>query len=145
MRRSNSSGGWGTWGGPVVVCQGQEEVSGLAVLQSAGLLLVKLDGAHHGADLIHQHLALPVSHLPCRILLQLTLLLAQLQLLLEQLDLCTPGGSAVKRSQMHHTVNNASHQQQQQQLRCLSAFICNESMMRCCASEAKRSRGTCRP
>ena len=74
---------------PVVVDQGQAEVSGLAILQSTGFLLIKLDGAHHGADLIHQHTALPVSHLPCSILLHFTSLCAQLQLLLEQLHLCT--------------------------------------------------------
>lgn len=71
----------------MVVGQGQEEVSGLTVLQSGGLLLVKLDGAHHGADLVHQHPALPVSHLPCCVLLHFPSLCAQLKLLLEQADL----------------------------------------------------------
>ena len=74
----------------MIVGEGQAEVSGLTILQTFGFLLIKLDGAHHGADLIHQHPALPVSHLPCPILLHLTLLRAQLQLLLEQLDLRTP-------------------------------------------------------
>ena len=73
----------------MVVGQGQAEVSGLIILQSACLLLIKLDGPHHGADLIQQHSALPVSHLPGGVLLHFTSLCAQLQLLLEQLHLCT--------------------------------------------------------
>ena len=72
----------------MVVGQGQQQVSGLTVLQSAGLILIELDGPHHAIYLVQHHPALPVCHLPRRILLHFASLLAQLHLLLEQVHLC---------------------------------------------------------
>lgn len=81
--------GWIGGHEPVVIGQGEEKVSGLAVLQGAAFFLIKLNGPHHVVDLIQQHPAFPIHNLPCCILLHLPSLLAQLQLQLEQTDLRT--------------------------------------------------------